>query len=389
MTATAPELRTPAAAPVRDVFAALDLSAALRVAAEARPTTPMLTDRTGTLDARTLDARVGGLAGALTALGLRSGERVLLTGGADGAVVTALAAALRAGLDVALFPLHLPLKALATYVRDVAAVALIGPTSYGGLPLGETWLAVAADTPSLRLVATVGPDEADGAVDLSPAGLARAGFDAAAPHKDGARPRLITAERGAAGVRAVTHHQATLMMAALDLVGRAGIGHRTPVLSTLAPVSFAGLVAGPLAALLAGTRLVLDGPFETQAFLSACAGLQRPHLVVPAAMGTDVARAGLTGGLASLLLLARAGSLGTLGVPAHVDAASPVLDLYALGEGALVPEPRRQGRASPPADDPHRVALDGRDILAVEKLIDAGGTARLRGAAVTAVALTP
>jgi non-ribosomal peptide synthetase component E (peptide arylation enzyme) len=384
MIAAAPETRP---SPPRDVFAALDLSAIIHALAGARPNTPLLTDRTGTLDAGTLEAQVAHLSGALQALGLRSGERILLTGGTQKAVVVALAAALRSGLDVALFPLHLPLKALATYVRDVGAVAVIGPTSYGGLPFGDTWLAAAADTPNLRFVATIGPDEADGAVDLSPAGLERAGFDAKGPHVDGARARIITAERGPAGVRAIMHHQATIMMAGLDLVARAGIGHRTPILSTLAPVSFAGLASGPIAALLAGTQCVLDGPFATADFLSACTGLQRPHLVVPAAMGADVARAGLTADLASLLLLGRAGSLGTLGVPAHVDAACPILDLYAIGETALVPELRRQGSAASPAAEAHRVSLDGRDILAVEKSVDAGGTTRLRGAAVTAATI--
>ena len=375
-------------APVSDIFADLDLPTAIAAAAAVRPTLPLLTDRHGTLDAATLDAQVTQLAGALTALGLRSGERVLLTGGAETAVVRALAGALRAGLDVALFPMHLPLKMLATYVRDVGAAALIGPTSYGGLHLGETWLAAAADTPSLRLVATIGPDEADGAVDLSPAGLSAAGFTGAAVAIKGARPRIITADRGPAGARAVTHHQATLMMAGLDLVARAGIARQTPLLSTLAPVSVAGLVAGPIAALLAGATLVLDGPFETQAFLARFETLARSHLVVPAAMGADVARAGLGPQLATLLLVSRAAGLGTLGLPAHVDAGCPVLDLYAVGESALVAEMRSGGHAAPAAAEPHRIAFDGRDILAIERVAGPGGVIRLRGAAVTAVVLT-
>ena len=385
MTVAAPDARM---TPQADVFAGLDLSGLIRAAAAARPAATVLADRHDRLDAQALEARVSRLAAALGALGLRSGERVLMTGGAEAATVVALAAALRAGLDVALFPVHLPLRMLATYVRDVGAVALVGPTRYGPLAFGETWLAAAADTPSLRVVATIGPEEADGAVDLSPDGLERAGFGpqpADAPI--GARPRIITAERGAAGVRAVTHHQATLMMAALDLIARAGIGHRTPLFGTLAPVSFAGLVAGPLAALLAATSLTLDGPFETAGLLRACAGLERPHLVVPAPLGPDIARAGLASTCGALLMVSRAAGLGTLGTPPAFEAECPLLDLYAIGESAAVPEPRLRDRTIPPAETPHRVALEGRDILAVERATGPGGVARLRGAAVTAATL--
>ena len=110
----------------------------------------------------------------------------------------------------------------------------------------------------------------------------------------------------------VVHRQQTLVAAALDLVTRARIGMRLPIVATIAPVTFAGLVAGPVAALLAGAPLLLHGPFAAAGFTALLERAGPAHLVAPAAMLPALRRAGLLDAetLASLILVSRRDDLG-------------------------------------------------------------------------------
>ena len=84
------------------------------------------------------------------------------------------------------------------------------------------------------------------------------------------------------------HQQATLITA--DSFRRPRqIGRVTPILSTLAPVSCAGFVAGPCAALLSGATLYLHGPFAEEDFLAARNQTESAHLVLPVALASDFA----------------------------------------------------------------------------------------------------
>ena len=371
----------------RELFATYSLDTLISGAARLRPQGIALCDRSTSVSFDLLAGQATALARLLSDCGLRAGERLLITGGAEVTLVIAIVAALRGGFEVALAPLDLDPAELATYARAIGAVALAGPTSYGAPVPPETYFAAAAAVPSIRLVATLGPQEIDGAVDLSTAAVLRYAatyFDIgiernkAAP---AAPPRIITFDPNSKSP--MVHHQATLMAASLDFIARARIGRETPILSTLPPTSFAGLVAGPLAALLSGATLYLDGPFEAQAFLKRRDEAGHAHLVVPAGVAAEFSRAGIFEGLASAVLVSRLPATKPFIPPETLAAACPIIDLYAVDEAAAIGELRRDGTPVPPAQAPHFVGFDDARILTAEACPRPERPLACRGAAVT------
>jgi hypothetical protein len=174
-----------------------------------------------------------------------------------------------------------------------------------------------------------------------------------------------------------------LIAAGFDFVARAKIGRDTSILSTLPPIRFASLVAGPIATLLSGAALHMDGPFESEAFLKACDRAGRAHLIAPSVFGPDFIKAGVTKNLASLTLVS---NLKTGATPAQLQplaADCPIVDLYAVEETALIAEERRGGLAQPPAREAHYIGFENAKILAVRSAINASGGLIFSGAAVT------
>jgi acyl-CoA synthetase (AMP-forming)/AMP-acid ligase II len=367
-----------------EFLSAYSLDTLIAGAARLRPQGVAVGDRGSSVSFDLLAGQATALARLLTDCGLKPGERLLLTGGAEATLVIALVAALRGGFEPALAPLTLNVDELATYATSINAAALAGPTSYGGPLPPETYFAVAAAAPSIRLVATLGPQEIDGAIDLSTAAVLRyaAAHPEAGPAKPAAMPaRIITFDR--AHKMPMFHHQATLMAASLDFITRASIGRETPILCTLPPTSFAGLVAGPLAALLSGAPLSLDGPFDAETFLKHRDAAGHAHLIIPAAIAGEFAQAGVLDGLASVVLVSRLSARAAFNPPEPVATPCPIVDLYAIDETAVVAEARRAGTAVPPALAPHYIGFDEARILTVEANPQPGLPLACRGAAVT------
>ena len=155
------------------VFAPYSLDTLVSGAARLRPEAIAFTDRTTTCAFGIAATQVAALARLFVDCGLRPGECLMLAGGAEVSLVTALIAALRGGFEPAFAPLDLGEAELAAYACAVNAVALIGPTAYGELNPVEAYFAAAAAVPSIRLLGTLGPGEIDGAVDLSAASVMR------------------------------------------------------------------------------------------------------------------------------------------------------------------------------------------------------------------------
>lgn len=333
------------------------------------------------------DRRVSALADCWLDLGLQPGERILVAGGAAATSVIALIAALRAGLDVAFAPLHLSGEELVDFTCDTDAVALAADAGYGERAPADEMLSVASQAPRVRFVCSLGGGHVDGAVDTDPGKLTAAARRNASPRMGAAR--VLTR---AANGEVVVHRQQTLVAAALDLVTRARIGMRLPIVATIAPVTFAGIVAGPIAALLAGAPLLLHGPFTAAGFTALLRRAGPAHLVAPAAMLPALQSADLLAAetLASLILVARRDDLGELtdNVPARdgstvatgEDKAPLIVDFFAIGEYAAVPEARGcDGRSGPALAEPHYISFDDRRILAAGR----GADSALEGAAVT------
>jgi len=179
----------PALGAQREAFAPYSLETLVSGAARLRPENIAFRDRTTTCPYGIVAAQVVALARIFADRGLRPGERLLLTGGAEVALVIGIIAALRGGFEPALAPLDFRPSELAAYANAINAAALVGPTIYGDLAPVEAYFATAAAAPSIRLLATFGPGEVDGAVDLSAGAILRfagthpdAGLDRGKPH---------------------------------------------------------------------------------------------------------------------------------------------------------------------------------------------------------------
>ena len=234
---------------------------------------------------------------------------------------------------------------------------------------------VAAGCESLRLIGSL-EGEADGAVDL-------ASF-AADGHwvepQGSSSSRIVTYVPGGA----LRHLQRTLVASALDAVSRLRIHAGQSLISTILPSTFAGLVCGPLMALLGGATLHFHSPFSAATLMEEIAGADAPHLVIPRALGDAICEAGLLtcGRLASVCLLHRAQHLDEFVLPLD-PCGVPVFDLTAFGETCLVTEPRDgDGNPLPPAAMAHMIELDGRNILALRRSAGSGAL-RFEGEAVT------
>lgn len=285
-------------------------------------------------------AHVGVVAQHLQFVGLAPGERILILVGARTACVVTAIAALAAGLEPLLVRIGFDGSQLSAIAASANCAAIAGPTCYGELNLEETLLEAAARSETVRLVATLGPGEADDAVDLAPERLPADARNVpfAAPDL---RPRIGTLDRRD---QAVFHEQSALLAAALDLVGTAEIAAGSHLLSTLAPASFASLVAGPVASLLSGTPLTLFGPFEAAHFLALLDGLERHHCIVPAAILPDMADAGLLRESALTSVIAVGREELTFTSHAHCR----LIDVHALEEGSIaVRRARAETKAAP------------------------------------------
>jgi hypothetical protein len=330
------------------------------------------------LDFAMLDARVDTMARRLAALGLAPGETLMIVGAARVSTFIGLLAGLRAGLDVALAPAHPAPAVLALFAARAGACAIATEATDDGDM--DAIYEVAARAPDVRFVCELGALAADGVVALG---------ETTAERLEAAEPFVASTGRVATfapGGGLVYHAQRTLALAALDLATRAPGGRSAPVLSTIAPTSFAGLVAGPFLSLILGAPLYFHGPFETAGFIGALRALAPAHLVAPGALAGPLAEGDMIHAdlLASLMLLDRTtearGALAPLGEATGVA----VIDLHAFGEQALIAEARGPDkRPLPPARAPHMIRHGDTSILAVRRR-DGTGPLAFEGEAVSA-----
>lgn len=310
------------------------------------------------------------VAGALAACGFEVGERALIVGAADPASLCLLFGAARAGLDVALCPAGEDAARIAERARAVAASVLLAPGRIGVASVIDDVAQAAALCEQVRLAAVWGEAERshDGVLPLhevEPAPLGRRDVKGAifTFGDDPAQPQR--------------HRQDRLAAAAFDLIHRARLGPLTPILSTLAPMRHAGLVAGPLAALAAGATLHLHAPYEAGALDAALRAAGRAVLIAPASLAEALAARRDRPDLAGLAMLREA----LTPEPASSPPGLPAVDLWRWGETALAAAPRDiQGRAAPYPPEPHRFPLDDEEVVAIEWRRAAEGW-ELRGAA--------
>ena len=331
-----------------NAFPASGLDALVAAAARECPDLVLLSDDLGASTAGDVARRVGRLAALLRHAGFAPGERVLVVAGATTAAVVALVAVLRAGLEPALAPVGLGPIELVAHARAANAVALIGPSRYGAADCGETYLSAAALSDSIRMIATQGPGPVDGAADISFERLDAMVDVEDAPAKG--EPGMITTFAGSPTAPTLfAHRQVALFADALSLVEQARINPAARIISLLPPSSLAGLVAGPCAALIGASGLVLHGPFEGSRFLAACDAEPGFHIVAPATIGPVFEDGALTVDATSLILVSRFADPGAFALPQSLACDRPIVDLYGFGEDSVLAQRRHDGEARPPA----------------------------------------
>ena len=330
------------------------LNALLTTAFHNSPAHILVEDDRGPVTVAEIVQRAAQLVAHLKLGNLQHGERVLIVAGAQAEALVAIVAVLRAGLEPVVAGCGVNPLELATAAQVCNAVALIGPSHYGPQDLGDLYLSAAALADTVRGILTQGPELVDGAVDVSFAALDALPMrdEADAPERE--MPTIVTLAGPRLAPRLVTHRQAALFADALALVERAGINPTRRLVSLLPPASLAGLVAGPFAAFIGASRLVLHGPFAAKRFLAHCddAGSESEsgfHLVAPAEIGRIFEHEALAADLASLILVSRYEDRVSFMPPPTVACHMPVVDLYTIGEGRIMCQSRQDGAAvSPP-----------------------------------------
>lgn len=293
----------------------------------------------GDIDHAELDRKVDLFRSHLRHFEMQPGERVALACTPSAETLVALMGVIAAGLEPVLAPLGMSSEALAAGARAASAAALIAPASIGGESLEELLFGVAAQTPSIRLIATLGPGTIDGAADMSSAALAAA-EPPPPPQERGAQNKKVT-------IGALSHagelrflEQGALLANGLGLVAKARVSGAAPLVSLVSPGSTAGLVAGPLASLLSGAPLHFIAPFDAAAFLAHLDMIGPARLVAPRSILPDLNAAGLltNGALLSCIAIARADD-----EHAEVERRSetcPIIEIAADGTPRATPAPR-------------------------------------------------
>jgi len=316
------------------------------------------------IDYTSLRTLVNSYASAFRAFGLQPGERILIAGCLGVRAQAALISGLAAGLDTAVAGVHLDASDLGNFARLTGAVAVVTEVCAAQSGAASQILSAAAQADAVRLVISLSDDAPDGTVPMGAAGAA----SGRTPNLQRS-PRILTRTLNG---KLAAHSQQTLIAAGLDLIARTRISAGAPIVSTIVPASFAGLVCGPVAALLSGAPLVLHAPFDSKTLLQRIRELRPVQLMIPAAISAHLAASTVFNSthLSALIVLSRfEGNPSALEAPpAPVIQAENVdiCDLVAWDETALAAHCRGQdGAPGTPLTENHVIQVGGRNILAV------------------------
>lgn len=280
-----------------------------------------------------LDLAIGAFVARLREFDLTPGARILLCCPPRAQALIAITAIVAAGLEPVLAPLHLSQHKLTAAAQAIDAEALIAPARFAKLSFEDTLLRIAAQTPSIRLVGSLSPEPIDGAVDFSLPAL-RAGPTSAALISENwtSGDRVMIGALDASGAPAFLT-QGALLGLGLDLVRKTRRGGAAPIVSLVSPGSFAGLIAGPLAALLSGADLHFVAPFKADMFLQLLDDIGPARLVAPTVIFADLARSGLlnNGALLSCSVISRLEKPTLAEVPLD---ACPIVEI--AGDGGML-----------------------------------------------------
>ncbi len=291
-------------------------------------------------------------------------------------------AAHRAGLVVALFPQlwrHADLTAALNYT---GACGIVTMGRIDGVDHAAMARRAGAETFSVRYIGAYGHALPDGVTSLERAMVQV--INAPPPHVQNAEaPAIITFDTLGDGMRAVPRTHIQAIAGALAIYLEAAVPHGAPLLSAVAPTSFAGFSAGIGVWLLTGGTLVHHQPFDGDVLLKqikadSCTALVVPGSLLPRFSDPDTARR--VRSLQRIIGLWRSPEQ-IASSPAWTIERISATDLYVFGEAGLfgarrgesgLPAMIRGGPFGAPRNDPNRSAMG-------ETIVTSHGTLGLSG----------
>lgn len=278
----------------------LPLGELLRRSAAKLPNTPFLRlgdDVPQGVELRTaeLDRRADSHMNLWLAAGLGEGARVGMIATPEPEIIAAIVGAARAGVEVVLMSPGLDAPQIAARAGLARAPALAGPAEFAGVDYAKrlseargaagavAWLMLwEADRPRFFRLDNAQPNGAQVSAEHTEAGLA------------------IATENGVQALQSLV-----LRARAGDYVDALGIGADDKIVSLVSPATPAGLVVSAHAPLITGARLVWQAPFSAALLQQTLSENGPTHLVAPAGVAAELARAGLlaSDNLSSLTLV--------------------------------------------------------------------------------------
>ncbi len=261
------------------------------------------------LSYREADVIVDGIARHFMDLGLETGQPVIISMHNCLEAPLAILGALRGGFVPCLLPVSATIQQAGSLMRLVKAKAVVTVGAVERLRPADLLRQAAVESGGPRFILAFGSNLPAGTIGLD--GVLTRSFDAgergSSTRDEGYMPGVMTTELQPDGVTVHRHDQEGLVAAALQLVLRSGMAAGDTMLSTLAPMTHAGLACGLVSTLLVGGILQAHPLFSGAELMQQLEESPRSHLVVPGVLEGALAEAKVLGTdmVASTLLVHR------------------------------------------------------------------------------------
>jgi acyl-CoA synthetase (AMP-forming)/AMP-acid ligase II len=302
-------------------------------------------------------------------------------------------AAHRCGLVVAPMPLLWRHAELTAALNRTAARAIVTTSRIDGVLYADFAMNAAAEAFSIRHVCGFGDDLPEGMASLDQAVL-RESPTTRAVIQDGRKASLISFDVTADGFRPVPRAHFALIASGLAMSLESDVPQGATIMSTFAPMSFAGLASSLAVWLLTGGTLVLHHPFDEDVLQTQINDDACDTLIVPAPLALRLAELDLDASMPSLRNV-----IGMWRAPEQVASSAPwiaqratLTDVYLFGEAGLFGAHRtaEDGSPAPIRPGPHGAPREvPGSSIAGEILLTPAGTLGLRGPMVPAAAYAP
>jgi AMP-binding enzyme len=302
-------------------------------------------------------------------------------------------AAHRCGLVVAPMPLLWRHAELTAALNRTAARAIVTTSRIDGVLYADFAMNAAAEAFSIRHVCGFGDDLPEGMASLDQAML-RESPTTRAVIQDGRKASLISFDVTADGFRPVPRAHFALIAGGLAISLESDVPQGATIMSTFAPMSFAGLASSLAVWLLTGGTLVLHHPFDEEVLQSQINDHSCDTLIAPAPLALRMAELDLDASMPSLRNV-----IGLWRAPEQVASSASwiaqratLTDVYLFGEAGLFGARRTAEDGSPASikPGPHGAPREvPGSSIAGEILLTPTGTLGLRGPMVPAAAYAP